>query len=280
MVDAVAVPIPIDEAADPRVAEYVGLKDADLRRRREQPAGSAPGLFIAEGALVLRRLLRSSYRVRSVLVTPQRYGALASDLAGITAPLYLASQEVMNAVAGFDIHRGVLASADRRPLPEPAGLLSGAHRVVVLEDVNDHENLGVIFRNAAALGVEAVLLSPECCDPLYRRSVRVSMGHVLDLPFAPLAPWPAALSSLGDAGFDLVALTPDHAAPDIRDLGLAAAGKVALMLGAEGPGLSAGALGLATTRARITMSPGVDSLNVGSAAAVAFHAAMPATRSP
>ncbi|MEA2500625.1 MAG: hypothetical protein QOD01_736, partial [Actinomycetota bacterium] len=193
---------------------------------------------------------------------------------------YLASQGVMNAVAGFDIHRGVLASADRRPLPEPAGLLSGAHRVVVLEDVNDHENLGVIFRNAAALGVEAVLLSPECCDPLYRRSVRVSMGHVLDLPFAVQAPWPAALSSLGEAGFELVALTPDHAAPDIRDLGLAAAGKVALMLGAEGPGLSAGALDLATTRARITMSPGVDSLNVGSAAAVAFHAAMPATRSP
>jgi tRNA G18 (ribose-2'-O)-methylase SpoU len=212
-----------------------------------------------------------------VLLTPQRYGPLAPDLAGIAAPVYLASQEVMNAVAGFDIHRGVLASADRRPLPEPAGLLSAARRVAVLEDVNDHENLGVIFRNAAALGVEAVLLSPECCDPLYRRSVRVSMGHVLDVPFAVLAPWPEALSSLGDAGFELVALTPDPGAPDIRDLRLATAGKVALMLGAEGPGLSAGALNLATSRARIPMSRDVDSLNVGSAAAVAFHAAMPAT---
>jgi tRNA G18 (ribose-2'-O)-methylase SpoU len=181
----------------------------------------------------------------------------------------------MNAVAGFDIHRGVLASADRQPLPAPAGLLSRARRVAVLEDVNDHENLGVIFRNAAALGVEAVLLSPECCDPLYRRSVRVSMGHVLDLPFAVLAPWPAALSSLGDAGFELVALTPDPAAGDIRHLGLGTARKVALMLGAEGPGLSAAALQHAATRARITMSPGVDSLNVGSAAAIAFHAAMP-----
>jgi len=269
-------PIPIDDATDPRVADFVGLKDAELRRRREEPTGSGPGLFIAEGALVLRRLLRSSYRVRSVLLTPERYGPLAADLAGISAPVYLAGQEVMNAVAGFDIHRGVLASAGRRPLPEPAGLLARARRLAVLEDVNDHENLGVIFRNAAALGVEAVLLSPECCDPLYRRSVRVSMGHVLDLPFAVLAPWPAALSSLGDAGFALVALTPDPTARDIRHLGLAAAGKVALMLGAEGPGLSAGALQHATARARIAMSPGVDSLNVGSAAAVAFHAAMPA----
>src|SRR5882672_4535529 len=274
---AAPVPIPVEDAADPRVADYVGLKDAELRRRREEPAGSHPGLFIAEGALVLRRLLRSSYRVRSVLVTPQRYGPLAAELAGITAPIYLASQEVMNAVAGFDIHRGVLASAGRRPLPEPAGLLARARRVAVLEDVNDHENLGVIFRNAAALGVEAVLLSPECCDPLYRRSVRVSMGHVLDVPFAVLAPWPEALSSLGDGGFELVALTPDPGAQDIRGLNLAGARKVALMLGAEGPGLSAGALKLATARARITMSQDVDSLNVGSAAAVAFHAAMPAT---
>ena len=263
-----ADPIPIDDATDPRVADYIGLKDAELRRRREEPTGGAPGLFIAEGALVLRRLLRSSYRVRSVLLTPQRYGPLAADLADITAPVYLASQEVMNAVAGFDIHRGVLASAGRRPLPEPAGLLDRVRRMAVLEDVNDHENLGVIFRNAAALGIEAVLLSPECCDPLYRRSVRVSMGHVLDLPLAVLA--------LGDAGFDLVALTPDRTARDIRQLELAAAGKVALMLGAEGPGLSAGALKYATARARIAMSPGVDSLNVGSAAAVAFHAAMPA----
>jgi tRNA G18 (ribose-2'-O)-methylase SpoU len=146
--------------------------------------------------------------------------------------------------------------------------------VAVLEDINDHENLGVIFRNAAALGIEAVLLSPACCDPLYRRSVRVSMGYVLDLPFAVLAPWPDALRCLGDHGFELVALTPHRAARDIRDLGLAATDKVALMLGAEGPGLSDGALQRATVRAHIAMAPGVDSLNVGSAAAVAFHAAM------
>src|SRR5947209_9488423 len=246
-----ADPIPIDDATDPRVADYVGLKDAELRRRREEPTGGAPGLFIAEGALVLRRLLRSSYRVRSVLVTPQRYGPLAADLAGTSAPVYLASQEVMNAVAGFDIHRGVLASAGRRPLPEPAGLLARARRAAVLENVNDHENLGVIFRNAAALGIEAVLLSPECCDPLYRRSVRVSMGHVLDVPFAILRPWPDALSLLGGAGFRIVALKPDPAALDIRKLDLAGTERVAFLLGAEGPGITEEAAGRADVLVRI-----------------------------
>jgi tRNA G18 (ribose-2'-O)-methylase SpoU len=271
-------PIAVDDPSDPRIADYVGLKDSELRRRREEPGGDTPGLFIAEGALVLRRLLASRYRIRSVLVTPQRYGPLAADLAATSAPVYLASQPVMNAVAGFDLHRGVLAAADRRPLPRVADLLAGARRVAVLENVNDHENLGVIFRSAAALGIEALLLSPECCDPLYRRSVRVSMGHVLDVAFGVLAPWPEALSTVCDAGFRLVALTPDPSVTDIRDLGLARAERVALMLGAEGPGLSEGAMQRATVRARIAMVAGVDSLNVGSAAAIAFHAAMPAVR--
>ncbi len=272
------VPIPIDDAADPRVADYVGLKDAALRRWREEPGAGGPGLFIAEGSLVVRRLLASSYRLRSVLLTPQRYGPLAPDLADAAAPVYLAGQDVMNAVAGFDIHRGVLASAERRPLPQPPELLVAATRVVVLEDINDHENLGVIFRNAAALGIGAVLLSPECCDPLYRRCVRVSMGHVLDLPFGVLSPWPDALATVAGAGFEVVALTPNAGARDIRDLALDGRDKVALLLGAEGPGLSAGALRRAGVRARIPMTAGVDSLNVGSAAAIAFHAAMPDRR--
>lgn len=271
-----ADPIPVEDPADPRVGDYVGLKDADLRRRRDGPDGDAPGRFIAEGALVLDRLLHSPYPVRSVLVTPQRYGPLSGLLGGVDAPVYLASQAVMNAVAGFNIHRGVLASAYRRPLPRPAELIASARRVAVLEDVNDLENLGVIFRNAAALGVDAVLLSPECCDPLYRRAVRVSMGHVLGLPFAVMAPWPDALSSLVEQGFEVVALSPGAGGSDVRGLGLAGLPKVALLLGAEGPGLSDGALQRATTRARIAMSAGVDSLNVGSASAVAFHAAMPA----
>jgi tRNA G18 (ribose-2'-O)-methylase SpoU len=265
--------VPIDDPADERVADYVGLKDAALRRRREEPDGTRPGIFIGEGVLVLRRLLRSPYRLRSVLLTPQRYETLAGDLDAVGAPVYLAGREVMSAVAGFDVHRGVLAAADRRLLPSPGVLLAGARRVAVLENVNDHENLGVIFRNAAALGIGAVLLSPECCDPLYRRSVRVSMGHVLDVPFAVLRPWPEALCIPGEAGFRLVALTPDPAAVDIRTLDLESLQRVAFLLGAEGPGLTEEAAARADVAARIAMAPGVDSLNIASAAAVAFHAA-------
>lgn len=267
--------VAIEDPADGRVADYVGLKDAVLRRRRELPDDQSPGIFIAEGSIVVRRLLASPYPLRSVLVTPQRYPALSAYLAGVTAPVYLAGQAVMNAIAGFDIHRGVLASAQRRPLPDPVSLLATARRVAVLEDMNDHENVGAIFRNAAALGIEAVLLSPSCCDPLYRRSVRVSMGHVLDLPFTVASPWPEALDALRPAGFRIVALTPAPEAADIRGLGLAALARVAFLLGAEGPGLSPGAAGRADVLARIAMSPGVDSLNVASAAAVAFHAGMP-----
>jgi len=266
----------VDDPDDPRVADYVGLKDAELRRRREVPAkpdGQEPGLFIAEGAIVLRRLIASPYRMRSVLLTAKRYGPLAGDLAAVSAPVYLASQAVMNAVVGFDIHRGVLAAAERRRLPEVASLLAASRRVAVLEDLVDHENLGVIFRNAAALGVDAILLSPACADPLYRRSVRVSMGHVLSVPYAVIDPWPDGLAAVAAAGFLLVALTPDPAARDIRELDLPSHDRVGMILGAEGPGLSSGALATAVP-ARIAMRFGVDSLNVASAAAIAFHAAM------
>jgi len=267
----------VDDPADPRVADYVGLKDAELRRRREVPSGEPgseePGRFIVEGAVALRRLLVSPYRLRSVLLAAKRYGPLVGELAGVEAPVYLASQEVMNAVAGFNIHRGVLAAADRRRLPDVASLLAASRRVAVLEDLVDHENLGVIFRNAAALGVDAVLLSPACADPLYRRSVRVSMGHVLGVPYAVVDPWPDGLAAVGAAGFLLVALTPDPAARDIRELDLGRHDRVAMILGTEGPGLSPGAIARAAVPARIVMRSGVDSLNVGSAAAIAFHAA-------
>lgn len=233
------------------------------------------GAFIAEGHLVVQRLLRSPYRLRSVLLAPSRYDALATALRDLDAPVYLASQPVMNAVAGFNIHRGVLAAADRRALPEAAALLGDARRLAVLEGVNDHENLGVLFRNAAAFGIDAVLLSPSCCDPLYRRTVRVSMGHVLDVAFAALAPWPAALGALRGAGFRLVALTPAASARDIRTLGLHQVDRVAFLVGSEGPGLSPDALAAADVAARIAMAPGVDSLNVAAAAAIAFWAGAP-----
>ena len=263
--------VPVEDPADPRVADYVGLTDAALRRRVE--LGGGAGIFIAEGPLVIRRLLRSAYRVRSVLVTPRQLESLHDDLAALKAPVLVAAPAVMNAVVGFAIHRGALAAADRRPLPAPGEMLATARRVAVLEDINDHENLGAVFRSAAALGVDAVLLSPGCCDPLYRRAVRVSMGHVLSVPYATVEPWPDGLAGIAAAGFRAVALTPAPDAVPVDRLGLRHADRVALLLGSEDRGLTPGAQATAHVRARIPMAPGVDSLNVAAAAAIAFHAA-------
>jgi tRNA G18 (ribose-2'-O)-methylase SpoU len=263
--------IVVDDADDPRLADYRFLRDAELRRRVEAPEGSGEGIFVAEGALVLRRLLVSDYRVRSVLVTPPQLERLAADLDGVEAPVYVAGQAVMNGVAGFDIHRGVLAAADRRPLPDVTDVLAASSRVVVLERIVDHENLGALFRNAAAFGVDAVLLCPACCDPLYRRSVRVSMGHVLRVPFARVSPWPAGLREVKEAGYRLLALTPDPSARPVDEVVPDPGERLALLLGSEGPGLSEAALGHADERLCIPMAAGVDSLNVATAAAIAFH---------
>lgn len=256
---------------DPRLDDYRGLQDARARRRLEapDPATGWPGFFVAEGLTVIRRLLTSGRRVRSVLVDPPRLARLESALDWVDVPVYVAERSVLAAVCGFDVHRGALATADRWPLPDPATLLSPARRVAVLEGINDHENLGGLFRNAAALGVDAMLLCPRCADPLYRRSVRVSMGHVLSVPFARLGPWPEALAQLSRAGFILAALTPDPGAEPLA--GAAVPDRLALLLGAEGPGLSPDALAAADRRWRIPMTSGADSLNVVSAAAVAFY---------
>lgn len=259
---------PVVDPADPRVDDYRDLTAAD--RRPDRPGGR--GLVIAEGVVVVRRLLSSPYPVRSLLGVPRRLEELADDLAGVDVPAYTTDAATMATVVGFHLNRGVLAVADRAAPPEPGSLLRDARLVAVLEGVNDHENLGALFRNAAALGVDAVLLGPRCSDPLYRRSVRVSMGHVLRVPFADLpGPWPASLDVLRAAGLQVAALTPEPGAVPLGAAGLAAA-RVALLLGAEGPGLSADALAAADTRVRIPMAPGVDSLNVATAAAVAFHA--------
>jgi tRNA G18 (ribose-2'-O)-methylase SpoU len=180
----------------------------------------------------------------------------------------------MTEVVGFHLNRGVLAVADRAPSMDPARLAAGARVLAVLEGVNDHENLGALFRNAAAFGVGGVLLGPRCADPLYRRSVRVSMGHVLRVPFADLPadpPWPASLEPLRAGGRRVIALSPRPSAIPLASAGLAGA-RVALLLGAEGPGLSDAALAAADDLVRIPMADGVDSLNVAAAAAVAFHA--------
>jgi tRNA G18 (ribose-2'-O)-methylase SpoU len=256
-------PVPITDPDDERIADYRALTDLELRTRWEPPSG----LFIAEGELVLRRALRAGYRMRSVLVDSKRI-AQVDDLGD--APVYAASQAVLDAITGFHVHRGVLASFHRRPLPDAAEVLAGARRIAILEDVNNHTNIGAIFRGAAALGMDAVLLSPTCADPLYRRSVRVSMGEVFAVPYATLAPWPAGLDQVRQAGFTLLAMTPAPDALPIQRLTGPQRERPALLLGAEGAGLSRQARAASDQAVVIPMQSGVDSLNVAAAAAVAF----------
>jgi tRNA G18 (ribose-2'-O)-methylase SpoU len=258
----------ITDPDDDRLGDYRALTDLDLRTRWEPPNG----LFIAEGELVLRRALRAGYRPRSYLVDAKRIdqlGDLAGDLAG-DAPLYAATPEVLDRATGFHVHRGVLASFHRLPLLAADEVIAGARRVVILEDVNNHTNIGAVFRGAAALGVDAVLLSPTCADPLYRRSVRVSMGEVFAVPYARLEPWPDGLARVREAGFTVLALTPAGEAVPLQRLAPRQRERTALLLGAEGPGLSKHALAASDVPVRIPMRRGVDSLNVAAAAAVAF----------
>jgi len=257
--------IEITDPADARLDDFRDLTRAD--RRPDRPGGR--GLVVAEGAVVVRRLVASHYPVRALLGVARRHEELANDLVGEPAPFYVVTAELMAQVVGFHLNRGVLATADRADFPGAADLLAQVRSVAVLEGVGDHENLGGIFRNAAALGVGAVLLATGCADPLYRRSVRVSMGNVLAVPFAPL-PWlDEGVALLRDNGFRIVALTPGGA-QTLRDTALH--GRIALLLGSEGPGLTTAALQSADLRVRIPMAAGVDSLNVATAAAIAFAA--------
>jgi tRNA G18 (ribose-2'-O)-methylase SpoU len=259
----VPTPVPITDPDDERIADYRALTDLELRTRWEPPSG----LFIAEGELVLRRALRAGFRMRSVLVDEKRLRQV-KDLEG--APVYAASQAVLDTITGFHVHRGVLASFHRRAVPAANEVLSQAKRVAILEDVNNHTNIGAVFRGAAALGMDAVLLSPTCADPLYRRSVRVSMGEVFAVPYAILDPWPDALEAVKRAGFTVLALTPSPGALPIQRLTDAQRAKPALILGAEGPGLTEAAIKASDQAVVIPMHAGVDSLNVAAAAAVAF----------
>jgi tRNA G18 (ribose-2'-O)-methylase SpoU len=250
----------VSDPADPRLDDFRNLMDADVRPDRR-------GIVIAEGVNVVQRLAASPYSVRAVVGVPARIDALRPVLEPLQVPVYSVDKWLLSDVVGFRVTRGVLASADRPAPLDAADLVRTARRVAVLEGLNDFENLGALFRNAAAFGVEAVLLDARCADPLYRRSVRVSMGHVLRVPFAVLPdPWPAALDVLRE--FALLALTPDPSAVALRDV--AVPERWAVLLGAEGPGLSADALDAADQRVRIPMAGGVDSLNVATAAAVAF----------
>ena len=265
--------VEVTSVDDPRLADYASLNDVETRRNVER-RGS---FFIAESELVIRELVRARERwpIRSVLVTPKRFEAMRDVLEALDAPVFIGPMEVVREVTGFHIHRGAVASAERGTgLSVADVLLASPRRVVVLEGVKDHENLGSIFRSAAAFGAGAVLLDPTCADPLYRRSVRVSMGHILHVPFAWLPP-SGGLDEVRASGYEVVALTPSPDAESIDELAAAPPARAALLFGAEGPGLSDGWLASADRRVRIPIAAGVDSLNVAVAAAITLHRLAP-----
>lgn len=260
----------ISDPLDPRLADYRHLRDADIRRTIE-----GDEFLIAEGVAVVQRLAVSPLTIRSVLLTPRRWESLRPSLAHLTCPVYVAEPEIVAGTAGFNLHRGVIASAQR---PRALGLdavfdrppLNGTrHRLAVLEGVNDHENLGAIARAARAFGVDALVLDPTCADPYYRRAVRVSMGEILFLPVVR-AEVREVVDACAARGGQSWALTPRADAENIMHIADGSYGPLALLFGAEGPGLSATSLQAATRRVRIPIASDVDSLNVGHAVAVAF----------
>ena len=277
--------IELDDLADPRCADllrdYTDLKDVQLRSRREP----AEGLFLAEGVEVIRRALAAGHRPRSFLLSPPRADDLA-DVLPADATVLVAAPEAFTALTGVDLHRGAIASM-HRPAPRgvadlladllaesSAGGEGPPRRVLVVEDLVDGTNLGAVFRSAAAFGVDAVVISARCGDPLYRRSVRVSMGTVLHVPWARADDWPGDLDVLRRHGFTVAALALSDDAVDLGEF--TAPSRLALLLGTEGVGLSRRALAAADVVLRIPMDPRVDSLNVAAAGAVALWATRPA----
>lgn len=261
----------IDSADDERVRDYVGLTDVALRRVLEPERG----LYLAESAKVITRALDAGHQFRSLLLTPR----WVTDLADLVqralsegAPVYVMDPAVTQEVTGFRVHRGAMAAMQRPVLPTVAAVLAGARRVAVLEDIVDHTNVGAVFRSAAALGVDAVLVTPHCADPLYRRSVRVSMGTVFQVPWTRIAPWPAGMDTLRQAGFTVAALALREDGVELGELAAHAPQRLALVLGTEGDGLGARTIADADLAVRIPMTGGVDSLNVAAASAVAFWA--------
>ncbi|MBI1733670.1 MAG: RNA methyltransferase [Candidatus Rokubacteria bacterium] len=254
---------PIDDPKDPRLADYHELREPELRRKR--------GLFAVEGRLLVERLLTASrFRARSVLATPGMATALAPALEAAAVPAWIASHDLIRAVVGFPFHRGAVALGERGE-PMPVDTLLDARTLVVLEGLADPENVGGVMRSARALGAGGILMAPGVADPLGRKAIRVSAGAALSLPFVGATGWPDELARVRAAGFTLLALTPDRHAGEISSVPLPSDARVALLVGAEGEGLSAAARALADVEIRIAMAPGVDSLNVVVAAGIALH---------
>jgi tRNA G18 (ribose-2'-O)-methylase SpoU len=260
--------VEVTDVADPRLGDYRHLRDVELRKHVE----SEHGLFVAEGEKVVRRAVEAGYDARSFLMARRWLDGLDDVLARSEAPCYVVTEALAEKVTGFHVHRGALASLQRRPLPPASSVLASARTVLVLEDVVDHANVGAAFRSAAALGVDAVLLSPRCADPLYRRAVKVAMGAVFAVPYARLDGWYDAVTDLSAAGFSTVALALADDAVDVAEA-VAGLDRLALLVGTEGHGLSPRWLASSDARARIPMSAGVDSLNVAAATAVACYVA-------
>jgi tRNA G18 (ribose-2'-O)-methylase SpoU len=283
-----STPLEIRDPADPRIADYANLTDAQLLARALNPDRPESGLFMAEGELVVRQLIASPMRVHSVLLTPTRVRTMRDALEQLPqdVPVFVASQEVIDRITGFHIHRGTLAAGVRPSPPDLDHLLASVRTLVVLEDLANHDNVGGIFRAAAALaGVPdlrsqadpgspsgaAVLCSPRTCDPLYRKAIRVSLGAALHMPFRRLEPWPDALGRIRRAGFTLIALTPGPEALSISELNPNKIARPAILLGSEGAGLSSAAFAAADVKVRIPIRRPMDSLNVVVAAGIALH---------
>lgn len=253
---------------DPRLHDYRALTDTALRALSE-PAG---GLYIAESTKVIARSVAAGHRPRSVLVQERRIGDIREIVGDFNVPVYVVSDEVAEALTGFAVHRGTIASMHRPPLPTVAEVIAGARVVLVLENIGDHTNVGAAFRAAAGLGAEAVLVSPGGADPLYRRSVRVSMGAVFQVPWTRITDWTSAVAQLHAAGFEIAALALSDEATTLGAYAAERPERVALVLGSEGDGLTRAVVDKADRIVTIPMSGGVDSLNVASAAAVALWA--------
>jgi tRNA G18 (ribose-2'-O)-methylase SpoU len=261
----------VERVDDPALEDFVALTDVALRRRLDPERG----LYLAESEKVIRRALAAGHRPRALLLSERWLDPLADLVRFVLdqrAPVLVGTAELLQQVTGFHLHRGAIASM-HRPAPVPlTGLLHGARRIVVLEDVVDHTNVGAVFRSAAGIGADAVLVSPRCADPLYRRAVRVSMGAVFQVPWGRLEDWPGDLAALGRAGFVVAGLALAPGALTLDELAAARHPRLALVLGTEGDGLSRAVLDAVDVRVRIPMAGGVDSLNVAAASAVALWA--------
>lgn len=260
----------VQSSNDPEILDYVRLTDVALRSRHEPESG----IYIAESAEVIRRAVAAGHVPRSILMQENWRERMADLIAELPdTDVFVGSPQLLEEITGFHVHRGALAAMHRPELQPIAPLLETAQRIVVLEDIVDHTNVGAIFRSAAALGIDAVLVTPRCADPLYRRSVRVSMGTVFQIPWTRIDPWPGGLDLLHERGFTTVALDPHQStAIDLGDFAENPPERCALILGTEGPGISAPIQVSAQLSVRIPMAHGVDSLNVAAAAAVVFWA--------